>query len=148
LGAEGPRSTVSTACTSSSQAIGEAVLRIRRGEVDAMIVGGSEMATTPVGLGGFAAARALSTRNDHPAAASRPWDRDRDGFVLSDGAGILVLEELESARRRGADDLRLSTGSRFRRAPARLPGATGSRLRNCRQPHRGRHLCCIESRAR
>ena len=68
-----------------------------------MIVGGAEMATTPVGLGGFAASRALSTRNDDPAGASRPWDRDRDGFVLSDGAGILVLEDLESARRRGAN---------------------------------------------
>ncbi len=67
-----------------------------------MIVGGSEMATTPVGLGGFSASRALSTRNDAPEAASRPWDRDRDGFVLSDGAGVLVLEELEFARRRGA----------------------------------------------
>ena len=67
-----------------------------------MIVGGSEMATTPVGLGGFSAARALSTRNDDPTAASRPWDRDRDGFVLSDGAGVLVLEEFEFARRRGA----------------------------------------------
>ncbi|HAN27357.1 MAG TPA: beta-ketoacyl-ACP synthase, partial [Haliea salexigens] len=72
------------------------------GDADAMLVGGAEMATTPVGLGGFAAARALSTRNDDPAAASRPWDRDRDGFVLGDGAGVLMIEEYESAKARGA----------------------------------------------
>lgn len=75
---------------------------IQAGDADAMIAGGSEMATTPVGLGGFAAARALSTRNDDPTAASRPWDKDRDGFVLSDGAGVLVLEEYEFAKARGA----------------------------------------------
>ena len=101
-GFSGPNLALTTACTTGTHNIGLGYRLIAWGEVDAMIVGGSEMATTPVGLGGFAAARALSTRNDDPAAASRPWDRDRDGFVLSDGAGILVLEELESARRRGA----------------------------------------------
>ena len=75
---------------------------IQMGDADVMVVGGAEMATTPVGLGGFAAARALSTRNDDPEAASRPWDKDRDGFVLSDGAGVLVLEEYEFAKARGA----------------------------------------------
>ena len=99
----GPNLAVTTACTTGTHNIGLGYRLIAWGEADAMIVGGSEMATTPVGLGGFAASRALSTRNDDPAGASRPWDRDRDGFVLSDGAGILVLEELESARRRGAN---------------------------------------------
>ncbi len=101
-GFSGPNLSVTTACTTGTHNIGIGYRLIAWGEVDAMIVGGSEMATTPVGLGGFAAARALSTRNQDPAAASRPWDRDRDGFVLSDGAGVLVLEELEAARRRGA----------------------------------------------
>ena len=93
---------MTTACTTGTHNIGLGARLIAWGEVDAMVVGGSEMATTPVGLGGFAAARALSTRNENPAAASRPWDQDRDGFVLSDGAGVLVLEELECARKRGA----------------------------------------------
>jgi 3-oxoacyl-[acyl-carrier-protein] synthase II len=101
-GFSGPNLALTTACTTGTHNIGIGARLIAWGEVDAMIVGGSEMATTAVGLGGFSAARALSTRNDDPAAASRPWDRDRDGFVLSDGAGILVLEELEFARRRGA----------------------------------------------
>lgn len=101
-GFRGPNLAITTACTTGTHNIGLGARLIAWGEVDAMIVGGSEMATTPVGLGGFAAARALSTRNDAPEAASRPWDRDRDGFVLSDGAGVLVLEELEFARRRGA----------------------------------------------
>ncbi|MFM7275908.1 MAG: beta-ketoacyl-ACP synthase II [Gammaproteobacteria bacterium] len=101
-GFSGPNLSITTACTTGTHNIGLGYRLIAWGEVDAMIVGGSEMATTPVGLGGFAAARALSTRNEDPAAASRPWDRDRDGFVLSDGAGVLVLEEFESARRRGA----------------------------------------------
>jgi 3-oxoacyl-[acyl-carrier-protein] synthase II len=98
----GPNLAVTTACTTGTHNIGLGARLIAWGEVDAMLVGGSEMATTPVGLGGFSASRALSTRNDDPAAASRPWDRDRDGFVLSDGAGVLVLEELECARKRGA----------------------------------------------
>jgi 3-oxoacyl-[acyl-carrier-protein] synthase II len=101
-GFSGPNLALTTACTTGTHNIGLGAKLIAWGEVDAMIVGGAEMATTPVGLGGFSASRALSTRNDDPAAASRPWDRDRDGFVLSDGAGVLVLEELEFARRRGA----------------------------------------------
>ena len=101
-GFAGPNLAITTACTTGTHNIGFGGRLIAWGEVDAMIVGGSEMATTPVGLGGFAAARALSTRNEDPAGASRPWDRDRDGFVLSDGAGVIVLEELEFARRRGA----------------------------------------------
>ncbi len=101
-GFSGPNLAMTTACTTGTHNIGIGARLIAWGEVDAMIVGGSEMATTSVGLGGFSASRALSTRNDAPEAASRPWDRDRDGFVLSDGAGVLVLEELEFARRRGA----------------------------------------------
>lgn len=101
-GAEGPRSTVSTACTSSSQAIGEAALRIRRGEVDAMIAGGVDALSEPLMVVGFAKLGALSTRNDDHLHASRPFDRDRDGFVLGEGAGFLVLEEESVARKRGA----------------------------------------------
>lgn len=101
-GLQGPNLAFVTACTTGTHAIGMAARLIRYGDADVMLAGGSEMATTYTGLGGFAAARALSTRNDDPTAASRPWDRDRDGFVLGDGAGILVLEELEYARRRGA----------------------------------------------
>jgi 3-oxoacyl-[acyl-carrier-protein] synthase II len=99
---KGPNLAIVTACTSGTHNIGLGGRLIAQGDADAMLVGGAEMATTPVGLGGFAAARALSTRNDDPAAASRPWDKDRDGFVLGDGAGVLMLEEYESARRRGA----------------------------------------------
>jgi 3-oxoacyl-[acyl-carrier-protein] synthase II len=101
-GFQGPNLAVVTACTTGTHNIGLGARLIERGDVDAMVVGGAEMATTPVGLGGFAAARALSTRNDDPQAASRPWDRGRDGFVLGDGAGVIVLEELEHARARGA----------------------------------------------
>jgi 3-oxoacyl-[acyl-carrier-protein] synthase II len=102
-GFRGPNLAMVTACTSGTHNIGLGARLIERGDVDAMVVGGAEMATTPVGLGGFAAARALSTRNDDPAAASRPWDRDRDGFVLGDGAGVVVLEEYETAKARGAN---------------------------------------------
>jgi 3-oxoacyl-[acyl-carrier-protein] synthase II len=101
-GFKGPNLALVTACTTGTHCIGLAARLIAYGDADAMVVGGAEMATTPVGLGGFAAARALSQRNDDPQAASRPWDRDRDGFVLSDGAGALVLEEYEFAKRRGA----------------------------------------------
>jgi len=101
-GFQGPNLAVVTACTTGTHNIAMAARLIQAGDADAMIAGGSEMATTPVGLGGFAAARALSTRNDDPTAASRPWDKDRDGFVLSDGAGVLVLEEYEFAKARGA----------------------------------------------
>jgi 3-oxoacyl-[acyl-carrier-protein] synthase II len=101
-GLRGPNISIVSACSTGAHNIGDAMRMIQYGTVDVMIAGGAEMGTSPTGLGGFAAARALSTRNDDPQAASRPWDRDRDGFVLSDGAGVLVLEELEHARRRGA----------------------------------------------
>jgi 3-oxoacyl-[acyl-carrier-protein] synthase II len=99
---QGPNIAVVTACTTGTHNIGLGARMIALGDTDAMLVGGAEMATTPVGLGGFAAARALSTRNDDPQAASRPWDKDRDGFVLGDGAGVIMLEEYESAKARGA----------------------------------------------
>ncbi|WP_236205747.1 beta-ketoacyl-ACP synthase II [Pseudomonas tohonis] len=102
LGLQGPNYAIATACTTGTHCIGMAARNIAYGEADVMIAGGSEMAACGLGLGGFGAARALSTRNDDPAAASRPWDRGRDGFVLSDGAGALVLEELEHAKARGA----------------------------------------------
>ncbi len=101
-GITGPNLALVTACTTATHCIGLAGRLIAYGDADVMIAGGAEMATTPVGVGGFAAARALSTRNDDPEGASRPWDRGRDGFVLSDGAGILVLEDYEHATRRGA----------------------------------------------
>ncbi len=103
LGLKGPNFSIVSACSTASHNIGEAVHMIRSGRVDAMLAGGAEMATTPVGQGGFAAARALSKRNDNPEAASRPWDKDRDGFVLSDGAGVIMLEEYEQAKARGAN---------------------------------------------
>ncbi|MDR0781474.1 MAG: beta-ketoacyl-ACP synthase II [Pseudomonadales bacterium] len=99
---QGPNIAVTTACTTGTHNIGLAARMIAYGDADAMVVGGSEMAASPVGLGGFCAARALSTRNDDPASASRPWDAGRDGFVLSDGAGMMVLEEYDAARKRGA----------------------------------------------
>ncbi|MEH6588400.1 MAG: beta-ketoacyl-ACP synthase II [Halioglobus sp.] len=99
---QGPNLAVVTACTTGTHNIGLGARLIALGDADAMLVGGAEMATTPVGLGGFAAARALSKRNDDPAAASRPWDKDRDGFVLGDGAGVIMLEEYDSAKARGA----------------------------------------------
>jgi 3-oxoacyl-[acyl-carrier-protein] synthase II len=102
FGLKGPNYSIVSACSSGAHSIGEAAMMIRYGRTDMMIAGGAEMATSPVGLGGFAAARALSRRNDDPQGASRPWDRDRDGFVLSDGAGVVVLEEYEMAKARGA----------------------------------------------
>jgi 3-oxoacyl-[acyl-carrier-protein] synthase II len=101
-GLQGPNFAIATACTTGTHNIGEAARIIMYGDADVMIAGGAEMATSPTSLGGFASAKALSKRNDQPLLASRPWDRDRDGFVLSDGAGVLVLEELEHARNRGA----------------------------------------------
>lgn len=102
LGVQGPNYAISTACTTGTHCIGMAARNIAYGEADVMIAGGAEMAACGLGMGGFGAARALSTRNDEPTRASRPWDKGRDGFVLSDGAGALVLEELEHARARGA----------------------------------------------
>ena len=100
--AKGPNEATCTACTSSAHSIGDAFKIIARGDADVMIAGGTEAAITPMGVGGFAAMRALSTRNDAPEKASRPWDSQRDGFVIGEGAGILILEELEFARSRGA----------------------------------------------
>ena len=102
FGARGPNLATCTACTASAHSIGESFEIIRRGDADIMIAGGSEASITPMGVGGFASMRALSTRNDEPLRASRPFDKDRDGFVVGEGAGILILEELEGAKRRGA----------------------------------------------
>ncbi|MFQ5355824.1 MAG: beta-ketoacyl-ACP synthase II [Mariprofundaceae bacterium] len=101
-GAKGPNSATVTACSTGSHAIGDAFEMIRRGDVDVMIAGGSEACICEMGVGGFCAARALSTRNDEPERASRPWDEGRDGFVMGEGAGVLILESLESAEKRGA----------------------------------------------
>ena len=101
-GAKGPNEATATACTTSAHSIGDSVRIIQHGDADVMIAGGTEAAITPMGVGGFAAMRALSTRNDDPEKASRPWDTDRDGFVIGEGAGILILEELEHAKKRSA----------------------------------------------
>ena len=102
FGAKGPNSSTCTACSASAHAIGDAFEIIRRGDADVMIAGGSEAAITPMGVGGFGALRALSTRNEEPERASRPFDKDRDGFVVGEGSGVLILEEYEMARTRGA----------------------------------------------
>jgi len=104
-GARGPNEATATACTTSAHSIGDAFRIIQRGDADAMIAGGTEASITPLGVAGFASMRALSTRNDDPEHASRPFDKDRDGFVVGEGAGILILEELESAKARGANIL-------------------------------------------
>ena len=102
-GAKGPNSATATACSASAHAIGDAFKIIQRGSADVMIAGGTEAAITPMGVGGFAAMRALSTRNDEPERASRPFDGDRDGFIVGEGAGVLILESIEGAQRRGAN---------------------------------------------
>jgi 3-oxoacyl-[acyl-carrier-protein] synthase II len=102
FGAKGPNEATATACTTSAHSIGDSFRIIQHNDADVMIAGGSEAAITPMGVGGFGAMRALSTRNDEPEKASRPWDQGRDGFVIGEGAGIMILEELEHARRRGA----------------------------------------------
>jgi 3-oxoacyl-[acyl-carrier-protein] synthase II len=102
FGAKGPNEATATACTTSAHSVGDSFRIIQHRDADVMIAGGAEAAITPMGVGGFAAMRALSTRNDEPERSSRPWDRDRDGFVIGEGAGILILEELEHARARGA----------------------------------------------
>jgi 3-oxoacyl-[acyl-carrier-protein] synthase II len=104
-GAKGPNSATATACTTSAHAVGDSFRLIQRGDADVMICGGAEACITPLGVGGFAAMRALSQRNDEPQRASRPWDKHRDGFVIGEGAGIVILEELEMAKRRGASIL-------------------------------------------
>ena len=119
FGAKGPNSATCTACTASAHAVGDAYEIIQRDDADVMIAGGSEAAICAMGVGGFAAMRALSTRNDDPARASRPFDKDRDGFVLGEGAGILVLEEREHAVAARRDDL-LRAG-RLRHVGRRLP---------------------------
>jgi 3-oxoacyl-[acyl-carrier-protein] synthase II len=101
-GAKGPNSATCTACSASAHAIGDAFEIIRRGDADSMIAGGSEAAITPMGVGGFAALRALSTRNDDPERASRPFDKDRDGFIVGEGSGVVILEEYGLALKRGA----------------------------------------------
>src|SRR6201984_2002133 len=102
FGAKGPNEATATACTTSAHSIGDSLKIIQRGDADVMIAGGSEAAITPMGVGGFAAMRALSTRNDDPQHASRPFDKGEDGFVMGEGSGVIILEELEFARRRGA----------------------------------------------
>src|SRR5258707_4658922 len=102
-GAKGPNSATATACTSGAHAVGDSFRLIQRGDADVMICGGTEAAITPMSIGGISAMPALSHRNDEPRRASRPWDKDRDGFVVGEGAGIVVLEELEFARKRGAN---------------------------------------------
>ena len=102
FGARGPNSAPCTACSAGAHAIGDSFRLIARGDADVMICGGSESAITPMGVGGFSAMRALSTRNEDPVRASRPFDKDRDGFVIGEGAGIVILEELELAKKRGA----------------------------------------------
>ena len=101
-GLRGPTTAVATACATGANAIGDAATLIRADQADVMVAGGSEAAMTPVGMGSFAAARAMTTRNEEPELASRPWDKGRDGFVMGEGAGVVVLEELEHAKRRGA----------------------------------------------
>ena len=105
FGAKGPNEATATACTTSAHSIGDSFRIIQHGDADVMIAGGSEAAITPMGVGGFAAMRALSLRNDEPEKASRPWDKDRDGFVIGEGSGILILEEFEHARARGANPI-------------------------------------------
>ena len=137
FGAKGPNSATCTACSASAHAIGDAFEIIRRGDADVMIAGGSEAAITPMGIGGFGALRALSTRNDEPERASRPFDEDRDGFIVGEGAGVLILEELEGAQARGAQDLRRAR--RLRHVRRRVPhhGAVRGRRRRVPRHERG-----------
>ena len=132
FGAKGPNSATCTACSASAHAIGDAFEIIRRGDADAMIAGGSEAAITPMSVGGFAAMRALSTRNDDPARASRPFDKDRDGFIIGEGAGVLILEELELAKAPRRAHLRRAR--RLRHVGRRVPHHRAVRGRRRRGP--------------
>ena len=136
FGAKGPNSATCTACSASAHAIGDAFEIIKRGAADVMIAGGSEAAITPMGIGGFGALRALSTRNDEPSRASRPFDKDRDGFIVGEGSGVLILEELEMAMRRGARDLRRA--GRLRHVGGRVPHHRAVRGRRRRVPRHER----------
>src|SRR5260370_406482 len=143
-GAKGPNSATATACTTSAHSIGDSFKIIQRGDADVMICGGTEACITPMGIGGFAAMRAMSQRNDDPIHASRPFDRDRDGFVVGEGAGILILEELEIAKRRGAWRFRVLRGSE---CPRLLPRRSRpDRGRKASTHGSGRH-CAGTSRA-
>jgi 3-oxoacyl-[acyl-carrier-protein] synthase II len=135
FGLKGPNYSIVSACATATHNIGEAALMIRYGVVDAMVAGGSEMATSPVGLGGFCAARALSTRNDEPERASRPFDKDRDGFVLSDGAGVVVIEEYGMAKARGASIYAeiVGFGMNSDAYHMTLPSQSGEGARDCMQ---------------
>ena len=139
--AKGPNEATCTACTTSAHSIGDAARIIKYGDADVMIAGGSEAAITPMGVGGFAAMRALSTRNDDPHHASRPWDKDRDGFVIGEGAGILILEELEHAKAARRKDPRRGLGLRHgsRRQPHH---PTGRKWRRRVPRHAQRHARC------
>ncbi len=119
FGAKGPNSATATACAAGAHAIGDSFKIIQRGDADVMICGGAESAITPMSVAGFASMRALSTNNDDPLHASRPFERDRDGFVIGEGAGIMILEELESAKTTGREDLR--GDCRLRRCRRRVP---------------------------
>ena len=138
-GAKGPNSATATACTTSAHAIGDSFRLIQHGDADAMICGGSEAPICPMGIGGFAAMRALSTRNHEPEKASRPWDKQRDGFVVGEGAGILVLEELERAKRRGATIVAEIGGLRHERR--RLPHHRAVRRRRRGLPRNAQRAC-------
>jgi 3-oxoacyl-[acyl-carrier-protein] synthase II len=133
FGIKGPNYGIVTACSTGTHNIGDAARMIAHGDVEVMIAGGAEMATSPMGLGGFASARALSTRNDDPEHASRPWDKGRDGFVLGDGAGVLVLEEYEFAKARGATILAeyLGMGMSSDAYHITLPPEDGDGARRC-----------------
>ena len=135
FGIKGPNYGIVTACSTGTHNIGDAARMIERGDVDVMIAGGAEMATSPMGLGGFASARALSTRNDEPEKASRPWDKGRDGFVLGDGAGVVVLEEYEHAKARGANIYAEFAGFAMGSDAFHitLPSAGGEGARRCMQ---------------
>ena len=133
FGAKGPNSATCTACSASAHAIGDAFEIIKRNDADVMIAGGSEAAITPMGVGGFAAMRALSTRNDEPQRASRPFDKDRDGFIMGEGAGVIILEELEFAQAARRADLRRAR--RLRHVGRRVPhhrAVRGRRRRHAR----------------